>query len=190
MSSNKTKRPESRGNLLASHSVVSSGNSPCRRILLIISAGSPRGFVHFRLRPATLYFTDGIQKHAAAIRFRDIGVKANPLRLVQKPFGLKDRVSQNCSVREKVFDGSCCFKPVDEWHRNIENHEVRLEFLGSFDGHATVVGLPTNNPVTFRFQHGPQAVPQDFVIVGEQNPHMPLLGLKAYLILKRVNPVD
>lgn len=108
--------------------------------------------MHFRPRPTTLHFTDGVQEFPTAIGFGDISVKANSLPLVQKPFGLEDGVSQYCSVREKVFYRSCCLKPVDEWHRNIEDHEVRLELLGPFDGDSAIASLPTDDPIILRFQ--------------------------------------
>ena len=61
------------------------------------------------------------------------------------------------------------FDAVQEWHRDVQDDDVRLMLGGLPDGFAAVARLGDDGPVRLGFEDIPEALPHERVIVRDED---------------------
>jgi hypothetical protein len=62
--------------------------------------------------------------------------------------------------------------PVELWHADIENGNLRVLFRNKLDGFPSIAGLRHDLKIRLLFEQETQARPNDGVIVSEQNANL------------------
>jgi hypothetical protein len=61
-------------------------------------------------------------------------------------------------------------------HTYIEQDDIGLEMFGFLNGIEAIDGLATDFPVGLQVKKGTDTLPDDFVVVGDQNSHWSGVG--------------